>query len=541
MIHLRFNRLTWSERDELAMARVLGADHAIKGWAPPLASILRAAKRRHVRLSPEADDFLRQAIALRIRLRDERRRDDDATSRDAFADKLFPHQRADLAYLHHAAHRGKLNAFLLAHDPGVGKTPAAIRWAMQLDARRILVIAPNSAKEQWTREIRRWTKRPRLPVTIVEGTIKEQFAQLQRKEGWIVAHWEALVHARNAVLVHAWDAVIGDEAHKMANRNAQRSGTMFDLHADWKLLLTAHPFVNDPDEFWSLLHFLYPKDYSSFWRYFGQHVKAKPARFGGMEIIGTRNAKLLKWEVAPFVVRRTKRQVFKNLPPIARVPRHVSLSPAGRREYDKLRKQFFVELKKERDETRILAIPSTLARVMRLRQYLIDPGILGAREPSVKYPEVLELLGELNGPLVLFSSFRQAAERCNAFLTKHGKRTALIAGGQTARQRERVRQHFLHARVDCVTIVTQAGGESLNFGKYGYVAHLDLPWTPKDFEQTEGRVDRPEEGTGKLVPTTSYRIVVRDSYEEKMEAKLEKKHGKFREVFTVSRLKELFS
>jgi hypothetical protein len=81
----------------------------------------------------------------------------------------------------------------------------------------------------------------------------------------------------------------------------------------------------------------------------------------------------------------------------------------------------------------------------------------------------------------------------------------------------------------------------LNLGKWGNVLHLDLPWTARDFEQTEGRVDRPEEGTGKMIPTTSYRVIVSDSYEGRMEEKLEKKHGMFADVFTVADLKKLFA
>lgn len=541
MIHLRFNRLTWGERDEPRMEAILGADTAVKGWAPPLPSIVRSALARGARVDREARQLLRDAIDLRIALRDLRHLDDAATDIDPFGSKLFPHQRADLRYLHEAVRRANLRTFLLGHDPGVGKTAVAIRWGMRVGAKRILVVAPNSAKEQWAREIKRWTKRPRLPVTIVEGTVDEQIALATRKEGWIIAHWESLVHAREGFLDRDWDYAIADEAHKMVNRNAQRSETMFDITADWKLALTAHPFVNSPDEFWSILHWLRRKDYNSYWRFVGQHVRVKPKRFGGHEFLGPRDAKMLKWEVAPIVLRRTKRSVFKDLPPIARVAREVDLSKRGRAEYDKLRKQFFVELKKHGGGERILAIPSMLARVMRMRQYLVDPGILGAREPSPKYPEVLELLDELNAPLVLFTSFKQAALRCNAFLTKHGKRAGLIAGGQKKPDRERLRRRFLKGDIDCVTIVTAAGGESLNYGKYGYVAHLDLPWTPKDYEQTEGRVDRPEEGTGKLVPTTSYRILVRNSYEEKMERKIEGKHKHFRKVFTVSDLKELFA
>ena len=88
---------------------------------------------------------------------------------------------------------------------------------------------------------------------------------------------------------------------------------------------------------------------------------------------------------------------------------------------------------------------------------------------------------------------------------------------------------------DAVIIMIKVGGTSLNFGKYGTIIYLDHPWNHRDIEQTEGRVRRPEEGTGKLVPCTSYHIIVADSYEEHM---LETRTGKrkdFAKVFPVAK------
>jgi SNF2 family DNA or RNA helicase len=88
--------------------------------------------------------------------------------------------------------------------------------------------------------------------------------------------------------------------------------------------------------------------------------------------------------------------------------------------------------------------------------------------------------------------------------------------------------------------VTSLGSVALNLGKYGLVMHLDLPWTPKDVEQSEGRVDRPNEKTGKSVPTTAYRIIVADSYEQRLERKLDARHADFKSVFTHHDLEDLF-
>src|SRR5690606_18286802 len=115
------------------------------------------------------------------------------------------------------------------------------------------------------------------------------------------------------------------------------------------------------------------------------------------------------------------------LPEITRIPRYVELPASARSEYNRLRKEFFVELESvDPDESNILTIPSVLARVTRLRQYLVDPGLLGAKAKSPKYPEVLALINELDGPPVIFTMFREAAEALGLFLKDAGLRTGAI-------------------------------------------------------------------------------------------------------------------
>lgn len=546
MLRLRGNRVRWSERDALIMADLIGPDGATAGSAICQDSLLKLADRRGLRLHPELRVRLREAERVRQVLRELRTESDPTIvgrrlRRRGYPataiGRLFDHQKIALSYM-----TDRLPAYLLADGPGVGKTPVAILWAWRIRPRpgRILVITPNSAKTQWAREIQRWVDEP---STIVAGTIPEQIQLAAHRDGWVIAHWEALVHAADGFLTRPWDVIIADEAHRASNRRAKRTETLFALESPNRLALTGHPFANSPDELFSLLKFLMPEEYTSYWRFFHMHVRALPLPFGGYEVLGARRPKLLRWELSPFTLRRTKRMVFPSLPPITRTPRYLELSRPSRREYDRLRRQFFVEIRSEfPDSEKIIPIPSVLARVMRLRQYLVDPGLIGGGEPSVKYPAALELLNDLDGPPVIFTAFRQAALRLQAFLAKMAKkRTGLIAGGLSDAKQQAITRKFLAGQLDALVVVQQAGGESLNLGRYGYVIFLDLPWTAKTLEQCEGRVDRPEEGTGKMVPTTAYRLIVQDSYEEKQEQLLEDKHARFGEIFNRARLEALFA
>lgn len=520
----------------LGMSRILGPETAARQVSPAQASIIQAAVKKHLLVDRTLTEFLSDHRNLRRELRLVRSADDVAPIQP-IEKKLFAHQRVALSFMK------LLDAYLLADQPGVGKTPVAIVWtsrkllALEPGHRRVLVITPNSAKDQWRRELKRW-RLDKLKITIVDGTKIEQTRLLARSLGWVIAHPEALVHAKKGALAQPWDAVIFDEAQAIRNRKAKRSETAFELQSTYRLALTGHPFFNSPDELFAILKFLYPTEYTSFWRFWGMHVNAIPKAFGGFQINGVRDPKLLRWEIAPFSLRRTKRRVFKHLPPIIRLARRANLTTKGEREYQRLKKEFFVELEAHHGKKRILAIPSVLARVTRLRQYLIDPGLLGAKEPSVKYTIVKEIMSELDGPPVIFTMFRQAALRLQVFLAGV---TGLIVGGMTRANRRRVEQLFHQGKLDALIVVTQAGGTALNLGRYGYVIMLDLPWSAAELEQAEGRVDRPIEGTGEVVPTTSFRVIVKGTYEERQERRLEDKHAMFKEVFTVPEIRRLFA
>jgi SNF2 family DNA or RNA helicase len=518
------------------MASIIGADAAVVQRCPVLPAIIKAAEKRGMMLSPSTHYILDTEEKWRVKLAKVKLLT-DAWPVSRLEWQAFPHQRAALHYFRMA----NMPAYLVADKTGVGKTLQALLWASVIvKARSILIITKNIAKEQWSDAIHQWIGRHEQ-ITIVQGTIAEQIVQASTREGWVIGHWESLTHARLGYRQRPWDAIIFDEAQYMANRKALRSLNAYKLRSLARMACTAHPFSKDPGELFSILKFLYPDVYRSYWRFFHMHVKASPRPFGGFDIKGARRPKLLRWEIAPFTISRTKQEVFKSLPRITHPSAiSVALTTSGKREYDRLRKQAFAELAALGGGDKYVPIINDLARVTRMRQYLIDPALVGGREKSVKYPAILELLDQIDAPTVIFTEFRQAAQHLGVFLAKQRLTVGYIHGGMHKKIRE-VKKRFLRGDFNALIVVSAAGDTALNLGGYGYVIHLDLPWTPRDFEQRDGRVDRPEEGTGKLVPTTSYRVIVTDSYEQRMERRLIDRHSTFTGVFTVGELRKLFT
>lgn len=527
MIRFEGKWLRWEREDEAALFSIVGESAIRDGRANKNPTTLKLAKRSGIRISKSAQYFLEQEQELRRASRYLRRSKDLHVEQYPLWKKLFKHQRVCLGWMIGVG----LPSYLLADQPGVGKTLPSIAWSYVLRSNRIMVITPNSAKWQWKREVKRWDP-ARRRITVIDGTLDEQADQIRdvrANGGWSIGHWQSLARESNYYERFVWDLIILDEAHGLRSRNTNQHKASQRLKAHNRLALTGHPYVNDPAELYGILAFLYPDRYSSYWRFFEQHIAAIPRHFGGHDIIGLKNPKLLRWEIGSFTIRRTKKKVFPNLPPITRIPRFIDMPKKNRKEYERLKSELIVELEGIDGDAKILTLPNVLARITRLRQYIVDPGLLGGKNASPKYPVVEEILEELDGPPVIFTSFREAAFGLRNYL---GKGFRVIRGRQKPKQRDLYRRNFLKGKYRGLIVVTQAGGTALNLGRHGYVIFLDLPWSAMELEQAEGRVDRPEEGTGKLTKTTSYQVLVRGTYEMPLAKLIEDKGGMFSQLFS---------
>lgn len=545
--------LKWSDADTLFMARLIGPDAATKRRMPFNASVVRmyAKKYGDLHLSRKVRGELHKADALR----QERKRIEVRTDRLLLPDLNyhehpphtstgFAHQRACLQMMDQLQTQHHVNGWLLADDVGVGKTWQAIMWSRFIvKSRRTLVITKNIAKGQWLAEIERWDPENASRALVVEGSrVQQEKVIANRVARWCVAHWESLPFHGALYRRQRWDAIILDEAHMIANRDTQRTQVVHGMSADARMALTAHPWTNDVGELWSILAFLYPDVYTSYWRFFHQYVRASPKEFGGFDIEGVKRAKLLQWEMSPFLVRRMRTEVRESLPAITRTERTVTMPRSGVLEYERLKKDMFAELRAHKGEV-TLAILNDFVRLTRLRQYIVDPGLVGARAKPWKYEAILEIIDSANVPVVVFCEYREALVRFDAWLHTHWKkhcRVGHIRGRMKRQQVRRVQTDFLRGKYDVVCVSAKAGDTALNFGKYGVCVHLDLPWNTRGLEQREGRVDRPEEGTGLSVPTTSYFVTVAGTYEDRLKRRLNDRHAQFHSVFPTRELEDLF-
>jgi SNF2 family DNA or RNA helicase len=409
----------------------------------------------------------------------------------------------------------------LADDMGLGKTLQALAVLLERAARGpALVVAPTSVCFNWVRETGRFCPGLR-PVLFREGDRAATLSALGPGDllvcsyGLLVRHAEELKGRRFATLVL-------DEAQAVKNPATRRARAARDLDAEWKLALTGTPVENHLGELWSLFRILTPGLLGS-WEQFRERF-ANP-------IERTRDAgrrAALARVVRPFVLRRLKSEVARDLPARTELRREVRLSTAERRLYDEARLAALAAIggagaSAEGGDRRFVV----LAALTRLRQLACHPRLLDpeSKLPSAKLSELLELVGELreNGHRALvFSQFTSHLALVREALEARGI-SYLYLDGQTP-EAERVRRvdRFQRGEKELFLISLKAGGTGLNLTAADYVIHLDPWWNPAVEDQATDRAHR----IGQSRPVTVYRLVSKGTIEESILAL----HGEKRDL-----------
>lgn len=320
-------------------------------------------------------------------------------------------------YQQEAIARGIQSNLLIADDPGLGKTLQAIEIAHAIlygfyPTSPILVICPKSVRSQWVAAI---TEQVPGASIVVFDNVSYPPAKPINKPIWVVMHYEAVVKNVSRLALTYWGTIIADEAHRLKNRKAKRTEAIKKLQGCRRIALTATPIDRDPGEYWSLLNWLAPQSYRSYWDWATQYQEIVPMRVAGGKVInvvkGTRNPHALAQELSPWVIQRSKRYVAPQLPPklIDVVP--IEPNPVQRNAYRKL---LLAEVLPDiaDDPNCDPVIKNALVRLVRLQQLLTDPKLVGIANQGAK----LEWLGEWlldnpSSPVLILTRFRETAKR----------------------------------------------------------------------------------------------------------------------------------
>jgi SNF2 family DNA or RNA helicase len=372
-----------------------------------------------------------------------------------------------------------------------------------------LVVAPASVASNWVGELARFV--PSLRVHWLNEDRSVAPATLGPKDVCVVSY--GLLARSHAMFTSArWKTLVLDEAQYLKNLTAQRTGIVRGLARDFTIALTGTPLENHLGELYSIVDLAFPGLLGSagvFQERFRRAIETHQdeARLAAL-------GKLL----APFLLRRTRAAVLRELPPREEMTEYVDLSPEEARRYLALRKACEIEFTKRRrnrDEKPAQFKIAILAALLRLRQFacdarLVDPTYQGESTKIARAVEIAtELAAEKNRALV-FSQFTRFLDKVRDALEKAGLRVAYLTGETPTTKRRQIVESFQSGEYDVFCVSLLAGGTGLNLTKASYVLHLDPWWNPAVEEQATSRAHR----MGQTEPVTVVRLVARGTIEE---------------------------
>jgi SNF2 family DNA or RNA helicase len=308
-----------------------------------------------------------------------------------------------------------------------------------------------------------------------------------------------------------WNLVIIDEAQFIKNPNSLRAKAAFQLTAHRRIAMTGTPVENHLGDLWSIFHFLNPALLGSV-RHF-QLAYVRPIERDH----DTEQQKLLKQLIQPFLLRRRKDEVLRELPPTTTVRHEVRLSEDEAQRYALLRRQIHDKLATPHGKRQHKL--QVLAEITRLRRFCCHPRLVFPDAPteSSKLQTFLDLVEELrdNGHRALvFSQFVDFLELVREQLDERGFRYVYLDGSTPKESRNARVQAFQTGESELFLISLKAGGFGLNLTAADYVIHLDPWWNPAVEAQATDRAHR----IGQERPVTIYRLVTKDSIEERIVA-----------------------
>ncbi|MDR0996364.1 MAG: DEAD/DEAH box helicase, partial [Zoogloeaceae bacterium] len=427
---------------------------------------------------------------------------------------LRDYQKTGLAWLQYL--RAHELGGILADDMGLGKTAQALaHLLLEKEAGRLtkpaLVVLPTSLLFNWQSEAARFA--PDLRIVSLHGQDrKARFADLAACDVALTTYpllWRDAAELK----AREYSFLVLDEAQTVKNARGKSAGVVRQLKAEHRLCLTGTPLENHLGELWAQFDFLLPgflgdtRAFTRLWRL--------PIEKNG----DTLRRDLLARRVAPFILRRKKEEVAKELPPKNLIVRTVALEGGQRDLYETVRAAMD---EKVRAEIARLGLTKSrmviLDALLKLRQVCCDPRLVPfAAAQKVKERAKLQLLMDMLPELVaegrkvlIFSQFTSMLALIEEEITAAGI-DCLVLTGQT-QDRETPVRAFQAGQAPVFLISLKAGGLGLNLTAADTVIHYDPWWNPAVETQADDRAHR----IGQDKTVFVYKLIVAGSIEEKI-------------------------
>jgi len=425
---------------------------------------------------------------------------------------FLPHQQKALAY---ASGRSRIALFM---EMRLGKTSVAIRWARDAGFRRVLVIAPLSALDDWLSELK-IEGVPAVDITDLYPLSKP--ARLETADGgtgWFLINYDAL-RIQPALCNAGWDCVIVDESTKIRNPQAKITKTLISEFADVpaRAILTGLPNPEGPDDYFSQMQFLHGSfmGFRNFWAW--RHGLFHAAEFTPWLWLpnpGTREKIKEAVHSAAFIMTRKEanigsRKIYNT--------RTVEMTPKQKSLYTEVFKKFQFEY-----------IETNYATVRDVWLARLAGGFSPDREnpellSNAKYNVVLDLIqGELKGQqVVIWFRFNEELEYVTTMLNSKKIKTTSFNGASSRAERFRVRDAFQRGMYQVICGQIQVGKFSMNLSAASTAIYYSNSYEAEARAQSEDRIVH----VTKAQPLLYIDLVTKHTLDEAVVEALKDKHG----------------
>jgi superfamily II DNA or RNA helicase len=401
----------------------------------------------------------------------------------------------------------------LADDMGLGKTVQALALIQSRATEgATLVVAPASVCRNWNVEIQKFT--PDLnPILFGEGDRSSIMEQAGAND-IVIATYDLMAREGDMFANKQFTTIILDEAQAIKNRATKRSDVAMQLQGDFKIIMSGTPLENHLGELWNLFQFANPGLLGSI-EFFNERFAAPIERYRDPE-----RQEQLRNLVQPFILRRRKDEVLKELPDKTEITLTVELGEKERAFYEALRRSVVESLEAKMTEggNEGQKQMQILAELMRLRRAACHPSLVDPKsgfDESAKQKLFMDIVDELmeNGHKALvFSQFVGHLAILEKVLQKKGIPYQYLDGKTPLAKRQQRIEAFQGGEGQIFLISLKAGGVGLNLTEADYVLHMDPWWNPAVEDQATDRAHR----IGQEKPVTVYRLVTEGTIEEKI-------------------------
>lgn len=397
----------------------------------------------------------------------------------------------------------------LADDMGLGKTVQAIAFLCcngKCSNFPDLIVSPKIVLDNWVNELKKFAPNKKF----IKAYGNFDFSSVTQEDVIYITTYDTLIYHNEAFSNISYDSVILDESQYIKNHHTRRYQALKSIHPQFILALSGTPIENSIEELWSLFNLLNPGmlgSHSVFIKTFAS--------------ISTDKEQLrhLQKIIAPFLLRRTKETVLKDLPPKEECCIYCEMADTQRSLYDTLLANVRNEIQTKPSRYRIKDSAMILQALLYLREACSDPMLLPLEIRSMVpcdsckfslFQEYCKQIIDGSNKVIVYSLFPRVLRKMESWCQQQGWNTYYIDG--TTNSRQKIVDDFEDARQGVFLISLKAGGVGLNLTSCQYVLIYDPWWNSAAEQQAANRVYR----IGQDKPVFIYHFLVKDTIEEKI-------------------------